>query len=126
MFAALHDDEHLTRYEQLIEAAIDLDKVPDEYLISPEYNSGLEVGCTTRGSFGYSCEERLHALSSFYTTLKFWKLEANPVYCLGACKEIIPMELEINTIGYRNYAVRKKKQKRTLMPFSKMLQMILV
>lgn len=40
----LHDDDRLGRYEQLIEAAIDLDKIPDQFLISPQYDAGLEVG----------------------------------------------------------------------------------
>ena len=43
MFESLHDEEHLSKYEDLLEAAIDLDRIPDEYLIAPTYDSGLEV-----------------------------------------------------------------------------------
>ena len=39
----MHDEEHLSKYEDLLEAAIDLDRIPDEYLIAPTYDSGLEV-----------------------------------------------------------------------------------
>lgn len=39
----MHDGEHLSKYEDLLEAAIDLDRIPDEYLIAPTYDSGLEV-----------------------------------------------------------------------------------
>ena len=41
---SMHDEEHLSKYEDLLEAAIDLDRIPDEYLIAPTYDSGLEVG----------------------------------------------------------------------------------
>ena len=40
--AAAHDAEHLSKFEDLIEAALDLDKVPDEYLISSTYDEQLE------------------------------------------------------------------------------------
>ena len=39
----MHNEEHLSKYEDLLEAAIDLDRIPDEYLIAPTYDSGLEV-----------------------------------------------------------------------------------
>lgn len=42
--AEAHNEEHLTKFEMLLEAAIDLDRVPDEYLISPKYDARLEVG----------------------------------------------------------------------------------
>ena len=38
-----HDEEHLSKFEDLLEAAIDLDKIPDEYLICASYDPGLEV-----------------------------------------------------------------------------------
>ena len=38
-----HDQEHLAKFEDLLEAAIDLDKIPDEYLICASYDPGLEV-----------------------------------------------------------------------------------
>ena len=38
-----HDEEHLTKFEQLLEAAIDLDRVPEEFLISPHYDERLKV-----------------------------------------------------------------------------------
>ena len=38
-----HDEEHLAKFEDLLEAAIDLDRIPDEYLICSSYDSGLQV-----------------------------------------------------------------------------------
>lgn len=38
-----HDEEHLTKFEELLEAAIDLDRIPDEYLVCASYDPGLEV-----------------------------------------------------------------------------------
>lgn len=35
------DAEHLGKFEDLVEAAVELDRVPDEYLIRPEYDDGL-------------------------------------------------------------------------------------
>ena len=31
--AEAHDGEHLTKFEELLEAAIDLERIPEEYLI---------------------------------------------------------------------------------------------
>jgi len=39
----MHNDEHLAKFEDLLEAAVDLEKIPDEYLIAPTYDSGLEA-----------------------------------------------------------------------------------
>ncbi|KAI8110889.1 hypothetical protein M9434_004463 [Picochlorum sp. BPE23] len=39
--ARAHDANHLAKFEDLIEAAIDLDRIPDEYLISPTYDEEL-------------------------------------------------------------------------------------
>ena len=36
-----HDEEHLTKFEELLEAAVDLERVPDEYLIAATYDDGL-------------------------------------------------------------------------------------
>ncbi|KAG2483939.1 hypothetical protein HYH03_017259 [Edaphochlamys debaryana] len=36
-----HDAEHLQRFEELIEAALDLDRLPEEYLIAPSYSEEL-------------------------------------------------------------------------------------
>ena len=36
-----HDADHLQRFEQLLEAAVDLDRVPDEYAICPHYSPEL-------------------------------------------------------------------------------------
>lgn len=36
-----HDDDHLAKFEELLEAAVDLDRVPDEFLISPQYSEDL-------------------------------------------------------------------------------------
>jgi len=37
-----HDTDHLLKFEELLEAAVDLDRVPDEYLIAASYDPGLE------------------------------------------------------------------------------------
>lgn len=39
-----HDGEHLTKFEELLEAAVDLDRIPDEFLICATYDPRLEVG----------------------------------------------------------------------------------
>lgn len=31
--ATAHDEQHLTKFEELLEAAVDLERIPDEYLI---------------------------------------------------------------------------------------------
>ena len=41
--AEYHNDDHLVKFEELLEAAVDLDKIPDEYLICASYDSGLQV-----------------------------------------------------------------------------------
>jgi len=41
--AVSHDQEHLCKFEELVEAAVDLDRVPDEYLIAPAYRDDLQV-----------------------------------------------------------------------------------
>ena len=38
-----HDDTHLTKFELLLEASLDLEAVPHEYLISAAYDSRLQV-----------------------------------------------------------------------------------
>lgn len=38
---AAHGPEQLTKFEELMEAAMDLDKIPDEYLICPSYSDDL-------------------------------------------------------------------------------------
>lgn len=43
MLAKAHDGEHLSKFEDLLEAAIDLDRIPDEYLISASYDPGLQA-----------------------------------------------------------------------------------
>ncbi|KAH7624522.1 hypothetical protein Ndes2526B_g00726 [Nannochloris sp. 'desiccata'] len=40
--AEAHDADHLTKFEELLEAAVDLDRIPDEYLIAASYDEGLE------------------------------------------------------------------------------------
>ena len=40
--AEAHGAEYLSKFEELIEAAIDLDRIPDEYLISPSYDDHLK------------------------------------------------------------------------------------
>jgi DNA mismatch repair protein MSH2 len=39
--AQAHSPDRLAKFEELIEAAIDLDRIPDEYLISPAYDAEL-------------------------------------------------------------------------------------
>lgn len=36
-----HDAEHLALFEELLEAAVDLDRIPDEYLIASSYDPEL-------------------------------------------------------------------------------------
>ena len=42
--AKLHDAEHLGRFEALLEAAVDLNKIPDEYVICASYDAELGGG----------------------------------------------------------------------------------
>ena len=35
--------EHLAKFEELLEAAVDLDRIPDEYLICASYDADLQV-----------------------------------------------------------------------------------
>lgn len=37
-----HDAEHLVLFEELLEAAVDLDRIPDEYLIASSYDPELQ------------------------------------------------------------------------------------
>jgi DNA mismatch repair protein MSH2 len=39
--ARLHDAEHLGRFESLLEAAVDLNRIPDEYIICASYDQEL-------------------------------------------------------------------------------------
>lgn len=41
-FSKAHDSEHLSKFEDLIEAAVDLDAIPEEYLICASYDSRLK------------------------------------------------------------------------------------
>lgn len=45
-----HGAERLTKFEELLEAAVDLDRIPDEYLISAAYDADLQVGSPTARS----------------------------------------------------------------------------
>lgn len=38
---AAHDDDHLGKFEALLENAVDLDKIPDEYTICASYDHDL-------------------------------------------------------------------------------------
>lgn len=56
-----HDESHLTKFELLLEASLDLEAVPQEYLISAAYDSRLQVGGPCWGSTGqYSTGLGLH------------------------------------------------------------------
>ncbi len=46
---AAHDEERLVKFEDLLEAAIDLDRIPDEYMICASYDANLEVRAPSRG-----------------------------------------------------------------------------
>lgn len=41
--AAAHSAEALVKFEQLVEEAVDLDAVPEEYLIDANYDAKLKV-----------------------------------------------------------------------------------
>ncbi|KAG1666042.1 hypothetical protein FOA52_006916 [Chlamydomonas sp. UWO 241] len=42
VLATAHDGEHLTKFEELLEAAIDLERIPEEYLICASYDPRLD------------------------------------------------------------------------------------
>lgn len=58
--ATLSNKEHLGRYEDLIEAAIDVDHIPDEFLIAPHYDPRLEV-CQRRHSHDGGVNSRIYS-----------------------------------------------------------------
>ncbi|GMH34046.1 hypothetical protein BSKO_01880 [Bryopsis sp. KO-2023] len=58
--ADVHDLEHLGKFEQLVEAAVDLDKVPDEYLISPDYSKDLEGLSVKKREIEASIDDLFH------------------------------------------------------------------
>ena len=64
--AGAHDAEHLGKFEELLEAAIDLDRIPDEYLIAASYDPQLQArhywGCLT------------------------WQIRALGLHVLGMCR----------------------------------------
>ena len=39
--AEAHDEEHLGKFEALLENAVDLNRIPDEYMICAHYDKGL-------------------------------------------------------------------------------------
>ncbi len=43
MLAGHHDGEHLAKFEELLEAAVDLERIPDEYLICASYDADLQA-----------------------------------------------------------------------------------
>lgn len=49
--AEAHDEEHLSKFEELLEAAIDLDRVPDEYLIAANYDAVGRFFSSTHTNF---------------------------------------------------------------------------
>ena len=65
-----HDAEHLTKFEELLEAAVDLDKIPDEYLICSTYDAGLQAR-PYPGSCA-SCRSRLRL-----EPLPFWAADTH-------------------------------------------------
>ena len=54
MLSVCHDSEHLAKFEELLEAAIDLERIPDEHLISAEYDPKLQV---SKGGVKVRCGE---------------------------------------------------------------------
>ena len=47
-----HAPEALSKFEELLEAAIDLERVPEEYLIAASYDAGLQVWGRGGGEVG--------------------------------------------------------------------------
>ena len=43
-----HHEDRLTKFETLIEAAIDLDRIPDDYMICASYDANLEARAVVR------------------------------------------------------------------------------
>lgn len=91
----MHDGEHLSKYEDLLEAAIDLDRIPDEYLIAPTYDSGLEVrACQTPGAIlggdTLRQQNRPEGLCSLYPSIHTSKLRCNAscVYSIKVSPEV--------------------------------------
>ncbi|KAJ9510060.1 hypothetical protein QJQ45_011708 [Haematococcus lacustris] len=46
--AAAHEPEALLKFEELVEAAVDLDRVPDEFLVAPAYDERLQALAATK------------------------------------------------------------------------------
>lgn len=65
VLAEYHDEDHLVKFEELLEAAVDLDRIPDEYLICASYDAGLQV-CTPmqhqHRCFKHALIGRMHSL----------------------------------------------------------------
>ena len=67
VLAEYHDEDHLVKFEELLEAAVDLDRIPDEYLICASYDAGLQVcapmqqqhSCFTHALIWYMCKNAL-------------------------------------------------------------------
>ncbi len=53
----MQNDEHLAKFEDLLEAAVDLEKIPDEYLIAPTYDPGLEASFLHLPALTLVCKE---------------------------------------------------------------------
>lgn len=64
VLAEYHDDDHLVKFEELLEAAVDLDKIPDEYLICASYDAGLQV--TQYTLCGHGAVQQCQALWIFH------------------------------------------------------------
>eukprot|EP00803_Ostreobium_quekettii_P007490 evm.model.scf_227.6 EVM.evm.TU.scf_227.6 scf_227:67170-78839(-) len=60
ILSAAHSKEWLTKFEQLIEAAIDLERVPEEFWISSSYDERLEKLQEER----QECEEHIEAIAA--------------------------------------------------------------
>ncbi|MEW5305591.1 MAG: hypothetical protein WDW36_008123 [Sanguina aurantia] len=46
--SAAHGEDTLVKFEELLEAALDLDRLPEEYLVSPEYDTRLAAQAEKR------------------------------------------------------------------------------
>lgn len=57
--AEAHDEEHLAKFEDLVEAAVDLDRLPDEYIINPGYSAPLQSLAESKAAV----ESRIDALA---------------------------------------------------------------
>ena len=90
MLAEYHDEDHLVKFEELLEAAVDLDKIPDEYLICASYDAGLQVFVQlTRGHpMRMQCADSLHTQFSLHKckSLTLWVSATKSCDCMSTLR----------------------------------------